>query len=272
MSLFCWLDTHLGRGSYYPLARRLYPKRQFLSSVYRDQIAGMVAPGIRWLDAGTGHQILDTRLEREERDLVSKASLAVGCDIFLPALRNHRSLGERVCCGLDRLPFRDGSFDLVTMNMVVEHLDSPGRVFPEVARILDEGGCLIIHTPNLAGYFVLLVRLGWRLLPQRLVFRLIRQLEHRDPDDVFRTFYRANTRQRLAQLARQSGMSEERTLMLTGRPFFYFLAPLCVLEMLGVRFLQSIRFQGLASHTILGVYRRSPSPPSGGSVDRAAAI
>lgn len=49
------------------------------------------------------------------------------------------------------LPFGDGSFDLVTLYDVIEHLPaSPRRLFWEVRRVLRPGGHVALSTPNVA--------------------------------------------------------------------------------------------------------------------------
>lgn len=45
------------------------------------------------------------------------------------------------------LPFRDGSFDCVTMLAVIEHLGSPERVLRESYRLLAPGGMVILTWP-----------------------------------------------------------------------------------------------------------------------------
>jgi ubiquinone/menaquinone biosynthesis C-methylase UbiE len=43
------------------------------------------------------------------------------------------------------MPFDDGEFDLVVSNDSLHHWDDPLPVFDEVARVLEEDGCCIIH-------------------------------------------------------------------------------------------------------------------------------
>ncbi len=47
------------------------------------------------------------------------------------------------------LPFPDKSFDYVLLLEVVEHLRNPYSVFPELNRVLKDGGSLVISTPNI---------------------------------------------------------------------------------------------------------------------------
>jgi SAM-dependent methyltransferase len=67
----------------------------------------------------------------------------------------------------ERLPFDDGSFELVLLNEVFEHLRiNPRRTCQELVRVLTTGGVLCVSTPNarsLRGIvnFVIRGRGGW---------------------------------------------------------------------------------------------------------------
>jgi len=47
------------------------------------------------------------------------------------------------------LPFADGSFDVVLIKHIVEHLPDPARAIAEIGRVTAPGGALILATPNL---------------------------------------------------------------------------------------------------------------------------
>jgi SAM-dependent methyltransferase len=169
-------------------------------------LGGHVRPGTVWLDAGCGHRILPPWREDAERLLAATPKLAIGCDLDEPAMRAHRSLTRVVAADLEHLPFGTETMDLVTSNMVVEHLDHPGAVFAEFARVLRPRGRVVVHTPNAYSYFVL----GSRLLPSgRFKRRLARALDGRAESDVFPTRYRANTPSKLRALMGQAGLQEE---------------------------------------------------------------
>lgn len=51
---------------------------------------------------------------------------------------NHTVVGDA-----QNLPFENGSFDIVYMNAVLEHVPDPGKAFTEVARVLKNGGVFI---------------------------------------------------------------------------------------------------------------------------------
>jgi SAM-dependent methyltransferase len=255
-SFWVWLDYYLGRGSYRWIRPWLAPYQEDTYLVYSRTLSRLVRPSIRWLDAGCGRKILEPYLHIDEKELVQKASLAVGCDTFLTSLQRHWSLKNIVSCDLDRMPFRDRSFDLVTLNMVAEHLLQPERTFSEIARVLDSDGRLLIQTPSASSYDIKLIRLGWKIIPKRVGFAMVRFLEDREPPDVFPTFYRANTRRQLSSLMREVGMVEEELKLVEGRPFFYFAAPLSILEIVFEWFLRAIGKNELCPATLLGVYRR----------------
>jgi len=52
----------------------------------------------------------------------------------------------------DRLPFADGSVDVVVMNQVLEHTKEIFFIFSEVSRILKPGGLFLVGFPNLAAW------------------------------------------------------------------------------------------------------------------------
>src|SRR5262249_17746430 len=157
--------------------------------MYERFVSQHISGQTAWLDAGCGKHILPMWRVEAERALVNTAKLAVGCDIDETSLRHHATLTRRFVANLEHLPLRSESVDLVTCNMVVEHLDRPREAFAEFARVLRVGGRLIVHTPNAYSHFVL----GARLVPRGPKLRLVRALDGRPADDVFPTRYRANT-------------------------------------------------------------------------------
>jgi len=160
-------------------------------------------------------------------------------------------------CNLEQLPFSDWRFNLVTLNMVAEHLERPEAVIAEVARLLVPNGIFVVNTPNASAYRIRLTRLVWRMVPKRLVYKLIWFLDQREHEDVFPTFYRANSRDSLRQQMSQAGFVEQRLQMVCERPVLYFFAALSALEMLAVRLFRRLGLTELCASTIVGVYRRA---------------
>lgn len=87
------------------------------------------------------------------RYLHERGVAAVGVDVSAPALAAARQLlpnARLVRCDLERgLPFAPGTFDLVLMSEVVEHVADLRLVLAEVRRALRPGGALVLTTPNL---------------------------------------------------------------------------------------------------------------------------
>lgn len=48
----------------------------------------------------------------------------------------------------DKLPFNEGSHDIVTMNSIIEHLHNPHNIMSEIRRVLKPEGYLVLITPN----------------------------------------------------------------------------------------------------------------------------
>jgi SAM-dependent methyltransferase len=254
------LDRYLGRGSYYWLKDRIHPQREYTQITYARLIDEVLTPQTRWLDAGGGHRVLEVTSPDGELAMVRRVRLTVCCDRVIDAIAKHRSIRAGVGATLDRLPFRGRSIDLITLNNVAEHLERPREVLAEFARVLAPGGRVIIHTPNLSSYAVRMVELGRRILPKSFIMKMIRYMDFREEEDVFPTYYRANTCADLSAAAGQAGLSTEKVLLVPARPLFYFIAPLCAVELAASRLLIRVGAARFAASVILGVYRKPTAP------------
>lgn len=170
---------------------------------YFESLQNHLGAGARWLDLGCGHRIVPdwAAAESEQRDLVGRSRLFAGADLD-PAMSGHRYLRRPVFARGEALPFPKDCFDLVTANMVVEHLDQPDATFAEITRILAPGGKVLFHTPNLRNPYVYTAS----HLGDDFKKRLIRLLEKREEKDVFPTHYQANTIAAVRGLADRVGL------------------------------------------------------------------
>ena len=178
--------------------------------IYAGVLTRLLRESEAWLDLGCGHQFLPDWMDQDERFAVSLPRRTVGLDLDLASLRRHTRLTFRIAGDVQQLPIRAESFDLVTANMVVEHVVNPEELFDEVARILRPGGKFLLHTPNVHGYTTMLTR----CIPSSLRPRIAHILQGRAAEDVYRTFYRANSVESLKRVAenRQFRVSELRTI------------------------------------------------------------
>jgi SAM-dependent methyltransferase len=164
---------------------------------YRETLNRLVNKDTRWLDLGCGHTIFPEWMRDSvpfQKELLSRCELARGCDPVDD--RPHvAGLLKEVYQG-DKLPFEDGTFNLVTANMVAEHVESPASFTQEVRRVLSPHGLFVVHTPNLYYFQVFAAN----LLPNSLVRSVAHYVDGRDGEDIFRTYYRMNTRSALGSL------------------------------------------------------------------------
>ena len=185
---------------YWKLRGIIAPNLTHAQRLYENVLERHVFPETRWLDLGCGHQLLPFCREDEERNLVARCDTVVGLDCDLPSLQSHRSVCLRVSGDINALPFKNQHFDLVTANVVVEHLSSPCPQFREINRVLKPGGTFIFHTPNAAGYPALMTK----LVPESLKHKLIYVLDGRKEKDIFETHYGPIPKPRLPNWRSQS--------------------------------------------------------------------
>ncbi len=128
-----------------------------------------------------------------------REALYVGIDMDHESLRLNSRV-NKLQTDAARLPFADATFDLITSDMVFEHLEDPRPVLREIERVLNAEGILLIHCACkwhislLAGRFIKLA------LSDRLYRRLASYISHREVDDIFTTYYRASSRGQFQRL------------------------------------------------------------------------
>ena len=141
-----------------------------LGQYYPEEYWGSAEPSQKWIDSS----------QSEKTRFVSRCGLTggkildVGCGggFFLRALdatrwdrfgveqgteaakAAERAIGAgRVVAGtMDRLPWPDSSFDVVTLWSALEHTNQPLTNLREARRVIKPGGTLIVQVPNAASY------------------------------------------------------------------------------------------------------------------------
>jgi SAM-dependent methyltransferase len=124
-----------------------------------------------------------------------------GVDISESVFSN-RTIHQPLQGSVYDIPLPAASVDLAVNQELLEHLESPQRMFNETARILRPDGILAIMTPNLWGRFTMVSF----LTPYSFHKFVNKALYHIDPADVFPTWYRANTLGRLRKLGARAGL------------------------------------------------------------------
>jgi 2-polyprenyl-3-methyl-5-hydroxy-6-metoxy-1,4-benzoquinol methylase len=113
----------------------------------RDYILSLcnMTPGSRVLDVGSGSGWV-------ARQLVAKGTRVVSVDLSQRNLEKNKLTLDRegadfVLADAYHLPFRKGSFDVVVVSEVLEHLNSPAACLQEFESILAPNGKVIASTP-----------------------------------------------------------------------------------------------------------------------------
>lgn len=231
---------------YWWLEARVAPGLQYAQSDFEKFLFENVREGDFWLDVGCGHTLLPEWRQSAEQQLVARPSAIVGLDPEHAALKMHGSIRLRICGDAGRLPFANEVFDVVTANMVIEHLSEPETQFAEISRVLRPGGRFVFHTPNYRGYPTALAR----LVPDRLRAVAQRLIEGRPSEDRFPTFYRANDPAAIRRICQKCGLVLEKIELVRSTAMFWMVAPIAFVELLFLRILGSERLASLRPNLI----------------------
>lgn len=241
----------LSTAAYWEIEQKLAPGLRYSQSAYEEVLNKLISSDTHWVDVGCGRSILPQWRPKRELLLVGKAASVIGVDIDQDVVAKHRSIRDTRIGSIYELPLESNSADVVTANMVVEHLEYPVRAFTEVRRVLRSGGKFLIHTPNLKGYIAGLAR----TLPPAVRSRLAVLLEGRHEEDVYRTYYRCNTEQTIRHTAEASGLDIDIVKYVPTNAVMKSILPLAAIELTWIRMTMN-HFESLRTN-IIGVLSKS---------------
>lgn len=201
------LKGRVGKGVHWAFSH-FYPDDSNGSDLFAQVVCQYFRKDAIVLDAGCGSGQLYPYRWRE------RVRLLVGCDVG-PGLRHNTSVDGAVTSDLAALPFRDESFDLVFSRYVLEHIANPECVVREVARVLRPGGSFVNLTPSKYHYVTAISRFS----PHRFHERVGR-LRGNQPEDVFPTRYRANSRPQLLRYGAGAGLAVDRYIAKEAPPSY----------------------------------------------------
>src|SRR6266403_2080233 len=161
-----------------------------------------------------------------------------GLDTVQGVLTNQHLDCAKVGSGED-IPWADNTFDIVFANNVLEHLKEPERVFAEVRRVLRSGGVFLAKTPNRFHYVPLIAQ-----LTPHSFHRLVNKLRGRNAADTFPTLYRANSKNKLLKLAKESNLDVINIERIEGRPEYMRSLPLYPFGLAWERAVNRFAFMG----------------------------
>ena len=100
--------------------------------------------GARLLEVGSGMGHLVGQLEDTFE--------TYGIDVNHWAVNQSKAVAQKShlqSASAQDLPFSKGSFNVVIIKHIVEHLPDPGKAIQEISRVTEGGGTLILATPNM---------------------------------------------------------------------------------------------------------------------------
>jgi ubiquinone/menaquinone biosynthesis C-methylase UbiE len=204
---------------------------------YKEVLERRVKMADRWLDLGCGRRLFPEwmpQADEHQLRITSSARSVFGIDQDFPSLIDNRIVPMRVAGDCSRLPFADASFNLITANMVIEHVADPDSLLQDTHRILKPGGLLVFHTPNFYSYATFMAT----LVPESWKKKLVGFIEGRKDEDVFPTHYRMNVPSRIQVLAAKNGFRVTQLEMTESSAQAVVLGPLVILELLWIRILR----------------------------------
>ena len=234
---------------YWKMQKLIVPGLQNSQYTYCAQLRRLLRTGTRWLDVGCGRQFFAPWMRVNEAELVRSAALVVGMDYDAPSLIQHRTMPHRLRADIEKAPFRSGSFDLITANMVVEHIEKPEAALKEINRLLAPGGVFLFHTTNYRNYQVAIAS----MIPQKVKNKIVGFLESREEADIFPAYYRLNTPGAVRAQAVQCGFEVEEMILTNSSAETIRLGPVVVAELLTIRALNSPRLAEFRSNIVVAL-------------------
>lgn len=232
---------------YWKLEHFFVPNLKYPQSVYEELLKKHINKNSIWLDVGCGHQILPSWRGDAEKELVLNCKRIVGIDYEYQSLLENKSINLKVRGDITSLPFKREAFDIVTSNMVLEHVKEPEKVFKAIHYLLKPKGIFIFHTPNLYGYYTLISR----LIPITLQKKLVYLIDRRKEDDTFNVYYLINTPDAIKKIADRVGFNIKKVKLLTSSARLIIFPPLVILELLWIRILMTRLFKKFRTNLIV---------------------
>ena len=187
------------------------------------------------LDAGCG---FDAAVLSKYSHLVK---LPIGIDLTKDfSIPNNKV--KAITGNVENLPFKDNSIDLCFSRSVCEHLKNPYKVFRELKRVLKPRGKIIMVTPNKYHYSSIISK----MLPISFKRIFLKKVFGEDAYDNFPTFYKANSKYFIKNIAKETGLKIEKIIFIRHYPYpFMFSILLFRLAILYDQFITKLRLDDL---------------------------
>ena len=155
--------------------------------------------GTRILDigSGTGGFVVGCRSRGFSAYGIEPDRIGQGGQLTGIQIATRRSRQQVFVAGVgENLPFPDASFDLVTLNQVIEHVADQASVLREAVRVLKPRGALYLACPNYLRFYEPHYKIFWLPLMPRRLGRFYLRLRGRNPVMLEQLTYTTNRRLR----------------------------------------------------------------------------
>ena len=170
------------------LLKQIDPSFRFSWEVYDSILAELLTRDSVWLDGGCGKNLAT------EEQAIPRFKIGVDTEIRSDVV--HGFPNHYAAARLELLPFKDKTFNLITLANVAEHLEDPYIVLKEIHRILKPGGRILLETTNLRSPIIFL----GNLLGKRLRLFIMRKFMGAKESDIFPACHKLNTAKELKQM------------------------------------------------------------------------
>lgn len=200
------------------IKKRYYKDEDKPFRIWFRTIRENLTPNTILLDAGCGHNMESLKLLADKCNF----NMGVGVDMKIDISNALPNSIYGIYGNLELLPFKQKSIDLIISHSVFEHLENPKIVFHEFYRILKNKGRIIFLTPNKYDY----VSLFSIFLPYKFQKRFVKAVLKRPEEDIFPTFYRANTISAIKKIINISGFNPIKLSTLSDYPKYLMFSPI----------------------------------------------
>jgi 2-polyprenyl-3-methyl-5-hydroxy-6-metoxy-1,4-benzoquinol methylase len=140
-------EKYFSTNTYQGVSFAKYSQYWWSNRFYAILVRRVGKRGVHLLEIGSGLGHLVGQLE--------EMFVTAAVDVNYWALTQSKPIAPRTSlqvASAEDLPFSDGTFGVVIIKHVVEHLPHPGKAISELGRVMAHGGVLILATPNLASF------------------------------------------------------------------------------------------------------------------------
>ncbi len=215
--------------NYQNILWRIYPSFQFRHEIFNETLQNLLTSQTKWIDIGCGNNSII-------RQYGKNCKLSIGLDII-----KHRRIGHEFFIQADfkKIPLPSEFADLITLRMVVEHMDHVAEEFHDIERVLTKGGKVVILTTNIWSPIIFITK----VIPYKIRKTIIRILFNEEEQNIFPTFHHINSplkmKKGIGRLKLVHLTMIEQTSLLNPILFFIFLVPLIITHNNLLKYLRS---------------------------------